>query len=82
MALRRAKDKKPVIKKQKFDAPVVLKVKQLAKENPKWTIRDIPAALEKEFPNDIPSKSTVHRILSTASKTDSDKRTRRKVSNK
>ncbi len=69
MLLKRAKDieelgEKPVIKKSKFDTPVILKVKQLARENPKMAIRDFEAELAKEFPQKvIPSKSTIHRIL-------------------
>jgi hypothetical protein len=69
MLLKRAKDieelgEKPVIKKSKFDTPVILKVKQLARENPIITIRDFEAELVKEFPQKvIPSKSTIHRIL-------------------
>ena len=69
MALKRENDieemgEKPVIKKSKFDTPVILKLKKLARENPQMAIRDFGAELSKEFPlKDIPSKSTIHRIL-------------------
>ena len=35
----------PVIKKRKFDTPVVLKLKQMARENPKLAIREFGANL-------------------------------------
>jgi transposase len=72
MTLKRAIDneelgEKPVIKKSKFDTPVILKLKQLARDNPSWSVRDFPAVLRKEFPlRDIPSKSTIHRILNNS----------------
>jgi transposase len=55
---------KPVIKKSKFDTPVVLRVKELARNDGKKAIRDFGADLAKEFPGKtIPSFSTIHRIL-------------------
>jgi hypothetical protein len=69
MLLKRAKDieelgGKPVIIKSKFDTPVILKVKFLARENPKMAIRDFEAELVKGFPQKlIPSKSTNLRSL-------------------
>jgi hypothetical protein len=72
MAMQRADDleelgEKPVIKRAKFDTPVILRLKELARNNPKWSVRDFPAELRKEFPlKDIPSKSTIHRILGSS----------------
>ena len=69
MTLKRARDieelgERPVIKRSKFETPVVLKLKELARDNPKMAIRDFDAELKKEFPDkQIPSKSTIHRIL-------------------
>lgn len=58
---------KPVIKKPNFETPIVLKIKQMARENPKMAIRDFGAELRKEFPEkSIPSKSTIHRILANS----------------
>jgi len=58
---------KQVIKKPFFQTPVVLTIKQMARENRKMAFRDFPAELRKEFPeNAIPSKSSIHRILSRA----------------
>jgi hypothetical protein len=54
----------PVIKKRKFDTPVVLKLKQMARENPKLAIREFGAKLAEEFPNKaIPRPTTIHKIL-------------------
>ena len=69
MAFKRANDiqelgEKPVVKKAKFETPVMLRVKQLARDNPKMAIRDFEGELRKDFPkNQLPSKSTIHRIL-------------------
>ncbi len=69
MALKRQLDieelgEKPVIKKAKFATPVTLRIKELARNNPKLAIRDFRAELTKEFPLEpIPTKSTIHRIL-------------------
>ncbi len=54
----------PVIKKPRFDTPVVLKIKQMARENPKLAIREFGAKLAEEFPNKaIPRPTTIHKIL-------------------
>ena len=54
----------PVIKKPKFDTPVVLRIKQMARENPTLTIRDFGAQLKEEYPDKaIPRPTTVHKIL-------------------
>ena len=72
MSLKRANDidelgEKPVIKKAKFETPVILKLKQLVRETPNMSIRDFPAELTKEFPEKaIPLKSTIHRILNSS----------------
>ncbi len=69
MSFKRAHDienlgEKPVIKKAKFDASVMVKLKKLARENPKMALRDFPAELTKDFPEKlIPSKSTIQRTL-------------------
>ena len=55
---------KPVIKRSKFDTAVVLRIKQLARDNPKLAIRNFGSRLREEFPdNVIPTSSTIHRIL-------------------
>jgi hypothetical protein len=55
---------KPVIKRLKFETPIHLRIKQLARDNPKLAIRDFEALLREEFPDkDIPKKTTVHKIL-------------------
>lgn len=55
---------KPVIKKSKFEASVILKLKQLSRENNKLSIRDLHGELAKIFPGKlIPSKSQIHIIL-------------------
>ena len=54
----------PVIKKAKFETPIYLGVKQLAKDNPKLAIRDFGAKLRKEFPDKvIPCPTAIHKIL-------------------
>ena len=54
----------PVIKKRRFDTPVVLKIKQMARDNPKLAIREFGAKLAEEFPNKaIPRPTTIHKIL-------------------
>ena len=69
MSLKRSNDiaelgEKPVIKRSKFETPVVLKVKKLARENSRLPVRDLVGELRKEFPDkEIPSKTTVHQIL-------------------
>ena len=69
MALKRKRDidelgEKPVIKRSKFKTPIHLRIKQLARDNPRLAIRDFGALLETEFPDeDIPEKSTIHKIL-------------------
>jgi len=55
---------KPVIKRAKFETPIYLRVKQLAKDNPKLAIRDFGAKLREEFPDKlIPCPTTIHKIL-------------------
>jgi hypothetical protein len=65
MALKRKRDiENPVIKRSKFETPIHLRVKHLARDNPKLAIRDFEALLRAEFPDkDIPKKSTIHKIL-------------------
>ena len=69
MSLKRKRDidelgEKPVIKRSKFKTPIHLRIKQLARDNPRLAIRDFGALLETEFPDeDIPEKSTIHKIL-------------------
>ena len=69
MALKRANDiielgEKPVVKKSKFETPVLLKVKELARDNPKLSVRDIEGELNKIFPGKlIPKKTTIHKML-------------------
>jgi len=69
MSLKRKADieelgEKPVAKRSKFETAVVLRVKQLAIDNPKLGIRDFGSHLSEEFPdNFIPTSSTIHRIL-------------------
>jgi len=68
-ALKRANDiielgERPVIKKTKFEAPVILKLKEIARNNPTMAVRDFQGELTKVFPGKlIPSKSTIHNIL-------------------
>jgi hypothetical protein len=53
---------KPIIKR--FETPIHLRIKQLARDNPKLAIRDFEALLREEFPDkDIPKKPTIHKIL-------------------
>lgn len=72
MALKRADDvqqlgEKIVVKKSKFSTPVLLKVKELARNDSKVTIRDLVGELAKQFPDQtIPSKSTVQRHLGSS----------------
>jgi hypothetical protein len=48
---------KPIIKRSKFETPIHLRIKQLARDNPKLAIRDFEALLREEFPDkDIPKK--------------------------
>ena len=55
---------KPVIKKQHFDSAVVLRVKQLGRDEPRLAIRDFRARLEQEFPDKrIPKATATHKIL-------------------
>ena len=55
---------KPVMKRAKFETPIYLRVKQLAKDNPKLAIRDFGAKLREEFPDKlIPCPTTIHKIL-------------------
>lgn len=55
---------KPVVKRTQFETPVVLKVKQLARDNPKLSLRNFGAKLQKEFPEKkYPSLTSIHRIL-------------------
>ena len=69
MALKRKADieelgERPVIKRSHFDTAVVLRVKQLARDNPQLAIRDFASRLFEEFPDKpIPGKSTIHKIL-------------------
>jgi hypothetical protein len=69
MALKRKADieelgEKPVIKRSHFDTAVVLRVKQLARDNPQLAIRDFSSRLLEEFPDkSIPGKTTIHNIL-------------------
>ncbi len=69
MELKKANDieelgEKPIIKRSKFDAAVVLKVKELARENKELSIRDLHGESGKLFPDQlIPSKTTIHGIL-------------------
>ena len=69
MALKRKTDieelgERPVIKRSHFDTAVVLRVKQLARDNPQLAIRDFASRLLEEFPDkSIPGKSTIHKIL-------------------
>ena len=69
MALKRMRDieelgEKPVVKRSKFDTPIILRIKQLARDNPKIAIRDFEALLKEEFPDkDVPKKTTIHKIL-------------------
>ena len=44
---------KPVIKRKYFDTAVVLRVKQLARDNPKLAIRDFASRLAEEFPDKV-----------------------------
>ncbi len=66
MSHRRAADiaelgENPVIKRAKFETPINLRVKQLAKDN---LIRDFGAKLREEFPDKlIPCPTTIHKIL-------------------
>jgi len=54
----------PVVKKSNFETPVVLRIKQIARENPTLPIRDFGAKLEEEFPDKaIPRPTTIHKIL-------------------
>jgi len=69
MILKRSNDvqelgEMPVIKKSKFETPVILKLKDLAREDNSLSIRDLHGELTKIFPEKlIPSKSTLHKIL-------------------
>ena len=69
MALKRAADieelgEKPVIKRSKFEAKVILKLKEMARNNVELSIRDLHGELGKLFPESlIPSKSTIQTIL-------------------
>jgi hypothetical protein len=69
MSLKRKRDIEelgeiPIIKKSKFKTPIHLRIKQLARDNPKLAIRDFGAILRDEFPGeDIPQKTTIHKIL-------------------
>jgi hypothetical protein len=68
-ALKRKRDveelgEKPIIKKSKFITPIHLRIKQLARDNPKLAICDFGDVLQEEFPDkDIPRPTTVHKIL-------------------
>ena len=69
MLMKRADDvaelgEKPVIIKSKFATPVVTKMKEVARDNPDMSIRDLAGELRKIFPTkDVPSSSTIHRHL-------------------
>ena len=69
MALKKQRDiddlgKKPVIKKAKFEAKVTLKLKELARDNPKLSCRDLEGELVKIFPGKAtPKKTTINKIL-------------------
>jgi hypothetical protein len=69
MALKKYNDiqelgEKPIIKKSKFEPAVMLKVKELARENVELSIRDLHGELVKLFPEKaIPSATTIHGIL-------------------
>ena len=70
MCLKKKRDieelgEKPIIKKSKFESAVVIRLKSMARENPKYSVRDLEGELAKEFPGKLtPSKSTIHTILS------------------
>lgn len=54
----------PVIKKSKFETSVVLRIKQMARENPTLPIRQFGTKLKEEFPDKvIPGPTTVHKIF-------------------
>jgi hypothetical protein len=69
MALKRETDikefgVKPVIKKGKFGTPVIPRLKRVAIQNEKLSVRDMEGELMKDFPGKaIPSKSTTQNIL-------------------
>ena len=55
---------KPIIKRSKFDTGVILKLKQIAREHPELSIRDLQGALVKEMPGKaVPSITRIHEIL-------------------
>ena len=72
MALKRASDikdlgEKPIIKRSKFDTPIVLKLKELARDDVELSIRDLHGELGKLFPDkQVPSKSTIGNILNSS----------------
>jgi hypothetical protein len=54
----------PILRKGKFEAKVILKLKQLARDHPKKSFRDLEADLEQAFPGKpTPKKSTINDIL-------------------
>ena len=69
MALKKFNDiqelgEKPVVKSSKFEAKVILKLKELARNNVELSIRDLRGELGKIFPESvIPSATTIHGIL-------------------
>jgi hypothetical protein len=69
MALKRDNDRlelgeMPIIKRSKFETPVLLKVKELARDHNKLSIRDLHGELTKIYPEKlIPSTTTIHKIL-------------------
>jgi transposase len=53
-----------IIKKSKFEAKVIVKLKELARDDPKKTIRDLEVELNNSFPGKAtPKKSTINDIL-------------------
>ena len=55
---------KPVVKKSKFDAKVMIEMKKLAQDNSEMSMVDISNHLRRKFPDmATPTKSTVHRLL-------------------